>query len=77
MKPRLMLLLLACMFIPAFAFAQTADLLSQAKKEGEVILCEECGAEYEVVNTDPVELSKVEESGYDESAIVFHDEEEE
>ena len=26
------------MFIPVFAFAQTADLLSQAKKEGEVIL---------------------------------------
>jgi alpha-aminoadipate carrier protein LysW len=46
-------------------------------EEGEVILCEECGAEYEVVNTDPVELSKVEESGYDESAIVIHDEEEE
>jgi len=33
-----MLLLLACMLVPAFAFAQTADLLSQAKKEGEVIL---------------------------------------
>ena len=46
-------------------------------EEGEVVHCEECGAEYEVVNTDPVELSKVEESGYDESAIVFHDEEEE
>ena len=46
-------------------------------EEGEVVLCEECGAEFEVVNTDPVELSKVEESGYDESAIVFHDEEEE
>ena len=38
MKPRLILLLLASMFIPVFAFAQTADLLSQAKKEGEVIL---------------------------------------
>jgi hypothetical protein len=38
MKPRLMLLLLASMCVPAFAFAQTADLLSQAKKEGEVIL---------------------------------------
>ncbi|MGO8717954.1 MAG: hypothetical protein ACLQMO_01895 [Acidobacteriaceae bacterium] len=46
-------------------------------EEGEVVLCEECGAEFEVVNTDPVELSKVEEAGYDESAIVFHDEEEE
>ncbi len=39
MKPRLMLLLLLIsMLVPAFAFAQTADLLSQAKKEGEVIL---------------------------------------
>jgi hypothetical protein len=38
MKPRLMLLLLASMLVPAFAFAQTAELLSQAKKEGEVIL---------------------------------------
>ena len=38
MKPRLMLLLLISMLVPAFAFAQTADLLSQAKKEGEVIL---------------------------------------
>lgn len=46
-------------------------------EEGEVVLCEECGAEFEVVSTDPVELSKVEETGYDESAIVFHDEEEE
>ena len=39
MKPRLMLLLLLIsMLVPVFAFAQTADLLSQAKKEGEVIL---------------------------------------
>ena len=45
--------------------------------EGEIILCEECGAEYEVVGTDPIELSKVEENAYDEGAIVFHDEEEE
>jgi alpha-aminoadipate carrier protein LysW len=46
-------------------------------EEGEVVLCEECGAEYEVVNTDPIELSKVEEAGYDESAIAFTEEEEE
>lgn len=37
-KPRLMLLLLISMLVPAFAFAQTADLLSQAKNEGEVTL---------------------------------------
>lgn len=46
-------------------------------EEGEIILCEECGAEYEIVNTDPVELSKVEEAGYDEGAIAFTEEEEE
>lgn len=45
--------------------------------EGEIILCEECGAEFEVVNTDPVELSKVEEHGFDEGALAFNDEEEE
>lgn len=45
--------------------------------EGEIVLCEECGAQYEVVNTDPIELSKVEESGYDEAGIAFTDEEEE
>src|SRR4030095_8902495 len=38
MKPRLILLLLASMFIPVFAFAQPADLWSQQKKEAEVIL---------------------------------------
>ena len=45
-------------------------------EEGEVVICEECGAEYEVVNTDPVELSKVEEHGIDEGALAFSDEEE-
>lgn len=46
-------------------------------EEGEIILCEECGAEFEVVGTDPVELSKVEEHVYDEGAVAFTDEEEE
>ncbi len=46
-------------------------------EEGEVIVCEECGVEYEVVNTDPIELSKVEEHGYDEGALAITDEEEE
>ena len=38
MKPRLMLLGFAAMLVPVLAFAQTADVLNQAKKEGEVIL---------------------------------------
>lgn len=45
--------------------------------EGEIILCDECGTEFEVVNTDPVELSRVEEHGYDEGALTFNDEDDE
>jgi len=44
--------------------------------EGEVVLCEECGAEYEVVATEPLELSKVEAAGYDEEDAVLGVEEE-
>ena len=33
---------------------------------GEVVVCDECGAEYEVVGTDPLELSNVEEGYEDE-----------
>lgn len=38
MKRKFLLSLFALLLAPAFASAQTADLLSQAKKEGEVIL---------------------------------------
>jgi len=34
--------------------------------QGETLQCDECGAELEVVSTDPVELAPVEEAGYDE-----------
>lgn len=37
--------------------------------EGDVIVCDECGAEFEVVATDPLELSKVDDS---ESAYEDH-----
>jgi alpha-aminoadipate carrier protein LysW len=45
---------------------------------GEVVVCDECGGEFEIVTTDPLELSKVEE-GYtdeDDSAFVAEEEEE-
>lgn len=53
------------------------DFAEDEVDEGEIILCEECGTEFEVVNTDPVELSKVEEHGYDEGALALNDEDEE
>jgi alpha-aminoadipate carrier protein LysW len=34
--------------------------------EGDVVVCDECGTEFEIVATDPLELSKVEEGYEDE-----------
>ena len=45
-------------------------------EEGDVVLCDECGTEYEVVGVEPLELSKVEE-GIDEDEDDFLDEDEE
>ena len=44
--------------------------------EGDVVVCDECGTEYEVVATDPIELAKVEED-YEEEDASFTEEEEE
>ena len=37
--------------------------------EGETLQCEECGAELEVVSTDPIELSAIDEEGYDDEEL--------
>ena len=34
-------------------------------EEGDVVVCDECGSEYEIVGVDPLEMSRVDE-GYDE-----------
>lgn len=47
-------------------------------EEGEVIQCEECGTDLEVVSSDPLELAPVDEEGYDdEDDEVATDEDEE
>lgn len=51
------------------------DLEEDEVEEGDVIVCDECGTEYEIVATDPIELSKVEEDYEDEDE--FNEEEEE
>lgn len=33
---------------------------------GEVVQCEECGTDLEIVSNDPLELAPVEEEGYDD-----------
>jgi alpha-aminoadipate carrier protein LysW len=45
-------------------------------EEGDVVACDECGTEYEVVGVEPLELSKVEE-GFDEDEEDYANEEEE
>ncbi|ACO32653.1 MULTISPECIES: hypothetical protein [Acidobacterium] len=44
--------------------------------EGDVVVCDECGTEFEVVAVDPIELAKVDED-YDEEDEVFSEDEEE
>ena len=44
--------------------------------EGDVVACEECGTEYEVVGVEPLELSRVGDES-DEDEDEYYDEEEE
>ena len=48
-------------------------------EEGEIIQCDECGTDLEIVSSDPLELAPVDEEGYDdeEDAAVVEDDEEE
>ena len=52
------------------------DFDEEDVEEGDVIVCDECGTEFEIVATDPLELSKVEE-GYEAEDEEIEDEEEE
>jgi alpha-aminoadipate/glutamate carrier protein LysW len=45
-------------------------------EEGDVVVCDECGSEYEIVGVDPLEMSRVDE-GYDEEDEELIEEEEE
>jgi alpha-aminoadipate/glutamate carrier protein LysW len=45
-------------------------------EEGDVVACEECGTEFEVVGVEPLELARVEED-LDEDEEDFNEEEEE
>ena len=48
-------------------------------EEGEIIQCDECGTDLEIVSSDPLELAPVDEEGYDdeEDAAVVEDDEDE
>ena len=51
------------------------DIEVDEVEEGDVIACEECGTEYEVVGVEPLELARVEE-GLEEEDLIEEDEEE-
>jgi alpha-aminoadipate carrier protein LysW len=53
------------------------DIDIEEVEEGDVVACDECGTEYEVVGVEPLELSKVEEGIEDEDDLLVEDEEEE
>jgi alpha-aminoadipate carrier protein LysW len=53
------------------------DFDAEEVDAGDVIVCDECGTEYEVVTTEPMELVKVDNEGYEEEDAKFADEEEE
>ena len=52
------------------------DIELDEVEEGDVIACEECGTEFEVVGVEPLELARVEE-GIEEEEDVFEEDEEE
>lgn len=53
------------------------DLEEDELEEGDVVACEECGSEYEVVGVDPLELTRVDEEVDEEEEESYNEEEEE
>ena len=53
------------------------DVDTEDVEEGDVVACDECGSEFEVVATEPLQLSQVEDAGYDEEEEEPREEEEE
>ncbi len=52
------------------------DIELDEVEEGDVVACEECGTEYEVVGVDPLELARVEDE-FDEEDDLYEEEGEE
>jgi len=46
-------------------------------EEGDVVVCDECGTEYEVVGVEPLELARVGEDLDEDDEVLPDDEEEE
>ena len=53
------------------------DIDVEEVEEGDVVACDECGTEYEIVGVEPLELSKVEDGIDEDDDFLEEDEEEE
>jgi alpha-aminoadipate carrier protein LysW len=53
------------------------DIEMDEVEEGDIVICDECGTEYEIVGVEPLELTRVDEDLDDEEDVVVEDEEEE
>ena len=53
------------------------DIEMDEVEEGDVVACDECGTEYEVVGVEPLELTKVGDDVDDDDDELFEGEEEE
>jgi alpha-aminoadipate carrier protein LysW len=53
------------------------DLEEDEIEEGDIVPCDECGTEFEVVATEPLELARVDEDELDDDDYLDEEEEEE
>jgi alpha-aminoadipate carrier protein LysW len=54
------------------------DIEMDEVEEGDVVACEECGTEYEIVGVEPLELTRIgDELDEDEDELLEEEEEEE
>ena len=42
------------------------DIDQDEVEEGEMVTCDECGTEYEIVSTEPLQIAPVDAEGYDD-----------
>jgi len=52
------------------------DIELDEVEEGDVVACEECGTEFEVVGVEPLELARVEEDFEEEEDELYKEDEE-
>jgi alpha-aminoadipate carrier protein LysW len=53
------------------------DIEMDEVEEGDVVTCDECGTEYEVVGVEPLELARVDDDLDEDDELLAEDEEEE